>query len=120
MLTPEVLGVITTFKAPILAAVGGRPVPSAEPGVVWDPRGGVRCAEPTDLRSLALSRAAALPRPFPRMDLAISGAGVESGRKGWWAFCGTAPLDAVAEALLVMDDPHEAEAAEARAIRLLF
>src|SRR4051812_46332922 len=80
VLTPEVRQVIKAHRDPILAVVTGRSVPSSEPGIVWDPRGGVGLQEPTDLRSLALARASALPHPFPRMNFEFSDADVEPGR----------------------------------------
>jgi hypothetical protein len=120
VLTPEIQQVIRSYRGPILAAVTGRSTPSCEPGIVWDPRGGVRVERVPDLRGMALTSAGSLPRPFPRMDFELTDHDVEPGRQQWWAFCGTSPLTAVAEALLVMDDPDETEAAEVRAICLLF
>jgi hypothetical protein len=46
LLTPEVVAFITSHKSALLALLTRKSVPSHVPGIVWDPRGGVRVADP--------------------------------------------------------------------------
>lgn len=45
VLTPEIVAFIASHKSALLALLTRKPVPSHVPGIVWDPRGGVRLAD---------------------------------------------------------------------------
>ena len=61
------------------------------PGIVYDPAGGVRVADPPDLRRL-------LWRAGKRLGFPVV------GREGWASFAATAPLADVADTLFYLDD----------------
>lgn len=48
VLTPDVVRLIKSHKHALLALLTRRPVRSHVPGIVWDPRGGVRLEQPED------------------------------------------------------------------------
>ena len=82
---------LTGSKGAIMAALTGEPQPTDTPGIVYDPAGGVRFANPPDLRGLLADRGEAMGWPVV-------------GEARWLLFCGTAPLGQVADTLLFLDD----------------
>lgn len=48
VLTPDIVAFIKSHKPALLALLTRRPVRSHVPGIVWDPRGGVRLELPED------------------------------------------------------------------------
>jgi hypothetical protein len=102
VMTPAVLEQIKAHKPALVAIVSGLPVPSATPGIVWDPRGGVRLEYPTDPREMCLLLAA--NAHFPRLSLPHRKAEIVlGGAEGWRLFSERADLVDVLHACCALD-----------------
>lgn len=102
-MTPQLLAALAACKGELMARLSGAPYRSTVPGVVHDSQGGVRVANPVDLRTLCMEQAGL--RCFPLVRLSVcSEQEVPSCPAAWKAFAAGARVDEVAEALLVLDD----------------
>ena len=91
VLTPRVKDELLRHKPRLLAILSGRPVPSRTPGVVWDPRGGVRVEHPPDLRLWCLEQARL--KGWPGVSLKdLARRDVPAGAEAWARFAREAPF----------------------------
>lgn len=103
LLTGDVYAVLVKRKPELMAVLTGKPAPSSIPGIVWDSRGGVRVADPPDLRTACMD--AARRRGFPRIAPKLRPSdSVGPGEAAWAAFAAGALLGDVAEAGPTLED----------------
>jgi hypothetical protein len=102
-MTPQLLATLAACKGELMARLSGAPYTSIVPGIVHDPRGGVRVANPADLRTLCAEQARL--RGFPAVRLSVCSQQVAASCAAEWrTFAAGARVDEVAEALLLLDD----------------
>jgi len=102
-MTPQLLATLVACKGELMARLSGAAYPSTVSGIVHDPRGGVRVANPADLRTLCVEQAGRRGFPLVRLSM-CSQQVVASCPTEWSAFAAGAGADEVAEALFLLDD----------------
>jgi hypothetical protein len=100
-MTPDLRDLLKGNKGPLLAALTGRPVPTATEGVCWHPTGGVALCDPERPARLAVWRYARR-LGFPRVP-----------RADWVSFTTTAPIIEVLEVLMALEGEGTQKAEEA-------